>query len=615
VAAAVEVSLLAEPASVSLGIARWPHEDDEELTRTVSIQNLGAATELTFELDMVAPDGSHPPSEMFSVTPATLSLAAGATGSVTVTANTRLSAPDGVYGGRLLAVPLALTREEESYDLVLRHIDRSGAPTSQVVGFVYGYDEPIFTHFFPTPEAPESTLRLPRGRYALEANFYEIDGLEPPSLMIAPHQLLDANRVIEFDARQAEPMSVEAPTSAVELQSVSLDWEVPSTWGGLGSSFGVGPTVHGGVSYYSATLEPHAPELLAVLDARWLTAGPNPAALYAGAWIERGRLPVGPVKAMERRKLAVVQASYAAPLSSLELSSSVGAGSYPEGKLGYSLHSLNVELPYSRTEYYYSNDATTRWVNDFALHNEDFSLYVIMGYVPATYRAGRHYATRMNEAPFSPVLPPETVFSDYIFRRGNILQVTPSMYGDRRGHVGVLPNERRTALYRDAELVPESDTLGLWELSPERAQYRLEVETTQSLFELTAQAKAAWTFHSAHVPEGGQQRLPLLTVRFDAALDERGQAPRNQCFPVPILVARHDQRLLPDVREPQVEASFDDGATWAKAKVERQGKQWIALLEHPQDAEYVSLRANVEDRDGNGVEQTLIRAYGLSRGH
>lgn len=624
VAAALETRLLAEPASVSLGVARWPHEDDEPLTRTVSIRNLGAATDLTFELDLLAPDGSRPPSEMFIVTPATLSLAAGATGSVIVTANTRLSAPDGLYGGRLiasdgvaraLAVPLAVIREEESYDLVVRQLDRSGAPTSDVIGFVYGYEEPVFTHFFPTPEAPETTLRLPPGRYALQVELYDVDGVEPPSIMIAPNQLLAADRVIEFDARRAEPISIEAPSPAVEAPSVALDWEVPSTWGGLNSSFALGTPAHGATIYYGATLEPHAPELLAMLDARWVTAGRKPAALYAGAWIERGRLPVGPVKAVDPRRLAVVQASYAAPLTSSELVNGVGVGAYPEGKSAYFLHSLNVALPHRRTEYYYTDDPTTRWVHDLFLRDEDFNVYVTMGDVPATYRAGRRYAVHMNEPPFSPVLPAATVFNDPVFRQGDLLQVTPSMYGDRHGHVGRLPHERSNALYRDGVLVPESEVSGLFELPPERANYRLEIETTQSLFELTTQAKTAWTFESAHVAGDEPQRLPLLTVRFDAELDERGQAPRGRRFRVPLQVARHDKQGPLDVREPKVEASFDDGATWAQVRVELQDKQWVALLEHPRGAEYASLRARVRDRDGNGVEQTLIRAYKLVRGH
>jgi hypothetical protein len=61
-----------------------------------------------------------------------------------------------------------------------------------------------------------------------------------------------------------------------------------------------------------------------------------------------------------------------------------------------------------------------------------------------------------------------------------------------------------------------------------------------------------------------------------------------------------------------LDVSFDDGASWKAVHVKRDGRGWVADLDHPVRAAYVSLRASAADLAGNSVEQTVIRAYGLT---
>jgi hypothetical protein len=56
-----------------------------------------------------------------------------------------------------------------------------------------------------------------------------------------------------------------------------------------------------------------------------------------------------------------------------------------------------------------------------------------------------------------------------------------------------------------------------------------------------------------------------------------------------------------------VEASFDDGRTWRAVPVAGA----VATIDHPRAARFVSLRAKAADANGNTVEQTTIRAYGV----
>jgi hypothetical protein len=237
-----------------------------------------------------------------------------------------------------------------------------------------------------------------------------------------------------------------------------------------------------------------------------------------------------------------------------------------------------------------------------------------MGYTPRTYRRGRSYESRWNEPPFSPVFPDAFTWN-WASREGDLLVMDAPLYGDREGHDGFIASAGEVLLYKDGEAfyqVPFDGSRLFIDLPPEPANYRLEFDVRQSMFELTTREKLVWTFESAHVPQDETQSLPLLTARFRPELDEHGRAARGGVC-VPFEIGRFGAENRPHVEEPSVEVSYDDGETWQRARVERSGPEWNACLDHPRRADYVSLRAKVRDRDGNGLEQTLIRAYGLRR--
>ncbi|HTV25252.1 MAG TPA: hypothetical protein VMG12_41445, partial [Polyangiaceae bacterium] len=152
------------------------------------------------------------------------------------------------------------------------------------------------------------------------------------------------------------------------------------------------------------------------------------------------------------------------------------------------------------------------------------------------------------------------------------------------------------------------------EVPPEPARYRLELDHAQDMFELTPHQLVAWTFPSSHV-DAASARIPLIVVRFTPELDERGRAPSDTRFCVPLHVEQFEHPTPPDVTQPSVEVSYDDGATWTTAPVEPTATGWDAFLDHPKHAEYVSLRTSTHDTAGNAVEQTLFRAYALKKRH
>src|SRR6185437_228623 len=125
-------ALTTNPASVSFGIQQWPHADDTVLTRTVTYHNSGNAA-VTAGLAL---DTGGAPAGMFALSASTLTVPAGGDASVTVTADTRVTGPDGFFGGYVVAsagsstsrTPFAVEKEVESYDVTINHVGAGGQP-------------------------------------------------------------------------------------------------------------------------------------------------------------------------------------------------------------------------------------------------------------------------------------------------------------------------------------------------------------------------------------------------------------------------------------------------------------------------------------------------------
>jgi hypothetical protein len=116
-------------------------------------------------------------------------------------------------------------------------------------------------------------------------------------------------------------------------------------------------------------------------------------------------------------------------------------------------------------------------------------------------------------------------------------------------------------------------------------------------------------FDSEHTDEASP--LPLISVRFKPSLDARGRAYSGIPMLIPVMVERVGSEEPVRVGDLGVDVSFNDGATWSRVPVKRVDKQWFAVVLHPKQGHYVSLRATARDHHGNKVEQTVIRAYGL----
>jgi hypothetical protein len=123
---------------------------------------------------------------------------------------------------------------------------------------------------------------------------------------------------------------------------------------------------------------------------------------------------------------------------------------------------------------------------------------------------------------------------------------------------------------------------------------------------LSTSVDVAWTFRSGHLD--GTEPLPVSVVRFTPRLDQHNTAPAGRGYLIPVEVQGQPGSDAAKVKRLTVAVSFDDGDSWRRVPVIA-GR--FALVDHPAEAGFVSLRANATDRAGNTVEQTVIRAYAI----
>jgi hypothetical protein len=120
---------------------------------------------------------------------------------------------------------------------------------------------------------------------------------------------------------------------------------------------------------------------------------------------------------------------------------------------------------------------------------------------------------------------------------------------------------------------------------------------------------ATWAFDSAPVSEGTV--LGVSAVRFDSPDVVDGYAERDK--PQRVELEYETQNGAEDraCEDMTFEVSYDDGATWAGVDIARDGDHATATLNHPDGAQFVSVRFTAVDDLGQTVETSTIRSFGL----
>lgn len=222
-------------------------------------------------------------------------------------------------------------------------------------------------------------------------------------------------------------------------------------------------------------------------------------------------------------------------------------------------------------------------------------------------------------------------------RQGETFRFSPVRVEGEGTHQISGAGQHQVRLIQDGREVPASAD-GSFELAPGPGTYRLE-HVLQDGFSGTDYAKTIrtdWTFTSDGAPVedevvhpygcvyqiyGRDLRPcgyePLIFLSYDIPLSAKNTARAGRPLRMTIHAASPRPGSAADITGLRLEASFDDGATWSRARWVRGVDDGVfrALIKHPRlhrTTGAVSLRTTAWDRDGNRVTQTVERAYGLT---
>ncbi|WP_025616761.1 S8 family serine peptidase [Salinispora cortesiana] len=627
---AIGQTVTSDPVSVSFGLVRWPHDDDQPITRAVSWRNSGSSpVALDLTVEAAGPGGRPAPAGMFTLGTDRVTIPAGGRVETTVTVDTRLGDIDGYWTGRVVArsgetmavTPLAVNREVESYDLTLTHRDRAGAAAAEYWTNLVGLDS--FGRWLAYDADGTVEVRLPKGRYGLKSAIFEPAGEGPGGAtdLVAPELVIDGERAVTVDARTAEPIRVTVPRRDATPAVVDLGSSFYSADGGSANlslraadfdGITVGQIGNGSVSDEI---------FVATISSQWadLEAAHSPY-LYALSETIPGRAPTGFVRDYRKSDLATVQHRFHGGYEGMV------AERYVLATLEHPFYGAFVRLPTTvpgqRVEYY--NTTGVRWsaVINFDAPDLKAAWHEPTAWLvsePTTYRAGRVTREVWNRAPLGPSFPVLTVDDPadviHVSRLGDTIHAGIPIFTDAAGHRGnSLEETERMRLWRDGELVGESEVarLGEFPVPPAAADYRLTVEATRGFTDLSTEVESTWTFRSEHEAGPEPVRLPLSSIRFNPPLAADNSARAGRLLPVPVEVRRQTGAGTATVAKLTVDASYDGGRTWREAPVRRTGDGWTALVRHPDEAPgYVSLRASARDTEGNTVSTRILQAYRL----
>ena len=610
-AQAITQQVLPDQPSVSFGRAQWPHTDDQPVTKPLTYRNLGAE-DVTLDLSVqgTGPDGK--PTTRFTLSAPTLTVPAGGSASVDVTADTSGDGLDGDYAGQVVATgdgtsvrtPIAVSREVESYDLDVRVLDRNGKPATDYQVMLTEYDG--LAYFGPSDPDGTMTFHVPRGRYSLSV---DIRTGEKADLVVAPWLDVSGDLAVTADARTARPVIPSVARDGAAMVTSTTGFVVMNGDGGYGGSW---VDDQGQRDLRTAQLGPDAPADRFVGGQQATFAAPgadgdftdSPYA-YHLAWFTPGTVFTG-ARHVRDADLAVVRTE-----SLPDGAGDVGAkGSlassarYPQAAIpGTRL--LGMHLPFTREELYTTEGVSWRTVLQLNPTGGPQDVNDGSQMAPArTYQAGRHYRERWNGAVFGPSLPADPAGSHWANQLDDRrLTFQVPLFGDDADTVGTSPvDDASTVVYRDGTKVCWTNltTCDIDGVAP-LGHYRVETSASRRAAETSTTVSAVW-----EVDHDGTPALPLQVVRFAPKLDAANSAPGGRTFAVPVSVHRNPGAAAARVASLTVQVSYDDGAHWTTAPVAG-GK---VLLRHPASG-YVSLRAKAKDTSGNTVDQTIIRAYRL----
>ncbi|MEV6594543.1 S8 family peptidase [Streptomyces acidicola] len=265
-----------------------------------------------------------------------------------------------------------------------------------------------------------------------------------------------------------------------------------------------------------------------------------------------------------------------------------------------------LQLGTERTEYYYADPDTRTW----------HTVYPNWQALKGQWSPLRTYskaATEPAENWLRQVVRPGTSEEYGLSERtGDKLTLRVAELSDATpGHYGYIDGTLDTAkgkLYADGQLVGDSALggYGTFDVAPDKASYRFELDVQRRApwAAYSTSTRTEWSFASAHTD--AETALPLLTVGIaPKGLDLLNRAELSRESVIDLSVGNQLGSIRPSSLKAWV--SHDEGTSWKEVTVQH-GE---ARFKPAKGAESVSLRVWAADQEGNTIDQTVLRAFGL----
>ncbi|MFF2845201.1 S8 family serine peptidase [Streptomyces sp. NPDC058001] len=614
---ALDQTVIADPVSVSFGVAQWPHTDDAPVTKEISYRNLGTK-DVTLDLKATAkdPKGRPAPAGFFTLGATKVTVPAGGKASVPLTANTKLGGTlDGAYSayvvatgdGQSVRTAAAVDREVESYDVTVKSIDRDGKPASYTDNMLVGTSGlGLYQSYSADDPSGTATVRVPKGTYIVDSRIAvdPEDSTQGLDWIAQPKLSVTKNTTVTLDARTTKPVDITVPAQGTQMEFAAPGYLVENRDGGFGfeallPSYAKFRTAHLGPDMTDGSLSQQ-------WDGHW-TKG---AATEYSTQLHQGklkRLATGFTKHYKASELSTVKVAMGAAASGKQ--GSIAAWGWTDEGGGASAILVPQKLPGTRT-FHLSTSNKVEWSFDFEQYRgqdaEGFPIseaFYTLGNAQ-TFKAGQTYSKTFNTGVFGP-----RIGGDYgVFRDENSIYGLVPLFADGKTHAGSSDFlSVKTTLYKGSTKIGENDDplFGVKEFKVPSADaaYKLTTSVKRSVkvAAATTRIDASWTFRSKK--SASLTKLPVSTVRFNAAvgLDTKAPAGKTQSVPVTVQGAAAGSNL----KSLSVYVSYDYGQTWKKLNV-KNGK---VSVKNPAKGKAISFHAKIADKKGNKSTISIYNAY------
>ncbi|AZK95621.1 S8 family serine peptidase [Streptomyces sp. SID5473] len=607
---ALEQTVVSDETSLSFGHQQWPHDDDTPVTQQITYRNLGSQdVELDLAVRGLDPKGQPAAAGFFTLGATRVTVPAGGTVSVPMTADTRIGGDNnGAYtatvtatgGGRTVRTTAAVDREVESYDLTLNYTGSDGKPSKDFISYAAQLAGVAEGHFFDNSGKPTVTYRLPKGDYVLNSmRLTQVGAATAQDRLVHPKLSLTKNTTVEVDARLAKPVRMSIPDTRATQTNARSSYTVDNGRQFINSTELVGSFDH----YRVGQLGPKRPTGV-VIDESFNAQWERGAIQYNGAAGGRVKqLSNGHTTKFKATDFAKITATTGASVKGKKALSTL-----VNGLDGWSSDSETppYALPGSRTHYAATIGRTNRW--SVEVEQLDAEGYGETWYASPErdYRPGTTHRITLGTAVHSPLMTPYSG----VFRRDDALWAEVPLFSDSRGNAGVSAfTSAKTTLYRGTTKIGENaDALqgeDGFHVGPEDAQYTLttSVRRDPAVSSAGTRIDGSWTFRSAQTAPDELVRTPLSTVRFGApvALDGTAPAGRKVTFPVTVQGPAAGKGL----KGLAVSVSYDGGKTWQRVPVTKGS----VTIKNPAKGKTLALRGQVADTKGGKASVTVYDAY------